>query len=191
MDGIGGGSTDTQWSKYSGVRRTQFIPERDERPAPAPAPRPRSRSRDARKSSTSLGSWDREREIEVDIDRTVERRYPPPAPPAPPPKEMWTEISKDLVIKEAIEQMGYEYEDTPMFFYVMSYLKYDDVLQLVELSDEIRRFRKDRVREIQYERDWRDEWDRRHRHRHRPEPWDSERVREREVVYDSRRPYYR
>ena len=124
MDGIGGGSTDTQWSKYSGVRRTQFIPERDERPAPQSRPRSRSRSRDAGKSSHSLGSWDREREIEVDIDRTVSRDRAPPAPPAPPPKEMWTEISKDLVIKEAIQQMGYEYEDTPMYFYVMSYLRY-------------------------------------------------------------------
>jgi hypothetical protein len=37
---------------------------------------------------------------------------------------MWTEISKDLVVKEAIQHMGYEYEDTPMFFYVMSYLRY-------------------------------------------------------------------
>lgn len=124
MDGAGGGSTDTQWSKYSGVRRTQFIPERDGQPAPRPRYRSRSRSRDARKSSTSVSSWDREREIEVDIDRTVERHNPPPAPPAPAPKEMWTEISKDLVLKEAIQHMGYEYEDTPMFFYVMSYLRY-------------------------------------------------------------------
>lgn len=61
----------------------------------------------------------------------------------------------------------------------------------MELSDEIRRFRKERVREIQYERDWRDEWDRRHRQRPRPDHWDNERVREREVIYDSRRPHFR
>ena len=40
------------------------------------------------------------------------------------PKDMWTEVTKDLVIKEAIEEMGYEFEDTEHFFYVMEYLKY-------------------------------------------------------------------
>ncbi|KAI6782561.1 uncharacterized protein J7T54_003572 [Emericellopsis cladophorae] len=145
MDGVGGGSTETQWSKYSGVRRTKFIPERDAMPAPAPAPR--APSREPRKSSNNLQLWDREREIDIDIDidRTVERRYAEPPPPPAPAKDMWTEISKDLVVKEAIQQMGYEFEETPMFFYVMSYLKYDDVLQLVELTEDIKRFRKDRV----------------------------------------------
>ena len=37
---------------------------------------------------------------------------------------MWTEITKDLVIKEAIEERGYEYEETDDFFYVIEYLKY-------------------------------------------------------------------
>lgn len=189
MDGVGGGSTETQWSKYSGVRRTKFIPERDAMPAPAPAPR--APSREPRKSSNNL--WDREREIDIniDIDRSVERRYAEPPPPPAPAKDMWTEISKDLVVKEAIQQMGYEFEETPMFFYVMSYLKYDDVLQLVELTEDIKRFRKDRVREIAWERDWKDDWDRRHRHphhhHHHHHPWDNERVREREVIYDNRR----
>jgi hypothetical protein len=36
----------------------------------------------------------------------------------------WTEITKDLVIKEAIEESGYEYEETDGFFYVMEYLRY-------------------------------------------------------------------
>jgi len=39
-------------------------------------------------------------------------------------KDMWTEVTKDLVIKEAIEEMGYQYEDSEHFFYVMEYLKY-------------------------------------------------------------------
>ena len=38
--------------------------------------------------------------------------------------DMWTEVTKDLVIKEAIEEMGYEYEDNDHFFYVMEYLRY-------------------------------------------------------------------
>lgn len=39
-------------------------------------------------------------------------------------KDMWTEVTKDLVTKEAIDEMGYEYEDNEHFFYVMEYLKY-------------------------------------------------------------------
>lgn len=37
---------------------------------------------------------------------------------------MWTEVTKDLVIKEAIDRAGYDYEETDRFFYVMEYLKY-------------------------------------------------------------------
>lgn len=37
---------------------------------------------------------------------------------------MWTEITKDLVTKEAIESCGYDYEETEFFFYVMVYLRY-------------------------------------------------------------------
>ena len=39
-------------------------------------------------------------------------------------KDMWTEVAKDLVTKEAIDEMGYEYEETEHFFYVIEYLKY-------------------------------------------------------------------
>ena len=41
---------------------------------------------------------------------------------------MWTEVTKDLVIKEAIEEMGYEYEETEEFFYVIEYLRYVSLL---------------------------------------------------------------
>jgi len=68
-------------------------------------------------------------------------------------KDMWTEVTKDLVIKEAIDEMGYDYEETPEFFYVIDYLRYEDVLQLVELSEDIRRERRERIREIQWERE--------------------------------------
>lgn len=116
MDGVGGGGTDTTWTKYSGVRRTQFIPERDGAMVPRePSPAP---SRDR----TSVGVYDREREIDVDIDRRI-TRTPVPLPP-PPPKEMWTEITKDLVLREAIEELRYEYEETKEFFYIMDYLRY-------------------------------------------------------------------
>lgn len=39
-------------------------------------------------------------------------------------KDMWTEVTKDLVIKEAIDELGYDYEETPEFFYVIDYLRY-------------------------------------------------------------------
>jgi len=37
---------------------------------------------------------------------------------------MWTELAKDLVIKEAIVEMDYRYEETENFFYVIEYLQY-------------------------------------------------------------------
>jgi len=92
---------------------------------------------------------------------------------------MWTEITKDLCVREAIEACGYPYEETADYFYVMEYLRYEDVCQLVELSDEIRRDRRTRIREIEYERE---------EIQRRRKPYD-ERLFEREVVYDSRRRY--
>jgi hypothetical protein len=40
------------------------------------------------------------------------------------PDVKWTEITKDLVVKEAITQMGYEFEETEYFYNVMSYMTY-------------------------------------------------------------------
>lgn len=37
---------------------------------------------------------------------------------------LWTEITKDLVVKEAIERMGFEYEESVSSYYVFSYLQY-------------------------------------------------------------------
>lgn len=37
--------------------------------------------------------------------------------------ERWTEIAKDLVVREAIERLGYEFEETRTFYYVFSYLE--------------------------------------------------------------------
>lgn len=125
MDGIGGGSTDTHWSRYSGVRRSQFVPERDGAPALAPAPVPREPSPQPTRDRLNVSVYDRERDIE--IERTKERRV---ARPNPPPKDMWTEITKDLVIREAIDECGYEYEETREFYYIMDYLKYVSLLRV-------------------------------------------------------------
>ncbi|KAH8712277.1 hypothetical protein GQ44DRAFT_689257 [Phaeosphaeriaceae sp. PMI808] len=100
----------------------------------------------------------------------------------PRKKDMWTEVTKDLVIREAIDQMGYSCEETDDFFYVMEYLRYEDVLQLVELSDDLRRKRKN-IR-IDYERT-----------SGRIPPRSSggydEKFYEREVAYDSHRHRFR
>lgn len=47
----------------------------------------------------------------------------------PRKKDMWTEVTKDLVIREAIESCGYQCEETDEFFYVLEYLRYVSVLQ--------------------------------------------------------------
>ncbi|KAF2114090.1 hypothetical protein BDV96DRAFT_647576 [Lophiotrema nucula] len=105
--------------------------------------------------------------------------------PGPKPKakdkDMWTEVTKDLVIKEAIDRCGYDYEETEGYYYVMEYLRYEDVLQLVEISDDIRRERRSRIREIEFERE---------KIRDRRPEYD-ERVYEHEVSYDRHRRRYR
>lgn len=37
--------------------------------------------------------------------------------------ERWTEITKDLVVREAIERLGYEFEETRFFYYIFSFMK--------------------------------------------------------------------
>jgi hypothetical protein len=43
---------------------------------------------------------------------------------SPRPEDLWTEITKDLVVREAIEEFGYDLEETKYFYYVMQYLRY-------------------------------------------------------------------
>ena len=128
MDGVGGGATDTTWTQYSGVRRTKFLPERDGMLVPRerdPSPvRERERERDRLSVAVNTSGYDREREIDIVTDRRITRSPLPPPPPPQPVKEMWTEITKDLVTREAIIEMGYDFEETPEVFYVMNYLKY-------------------------------------------------------------------
>ncbi|KAH6694154.1 hypothetical protein F5X68DRAFT_49344 [Plectosphaerella plurivora] len=119
MGGGGSGATEVTWQRYNGVRRTQFIPERD---------------------------------------------------------EMWTEITKDLVCREALMECRYEFEETAEFFYVMKYLKYDNVLELIQITEGIRRERRNK-----------EYWERDHRQRPKYDERVSERVSEREVIYDNTR----
>jgi hypothetical protein len=62
--------------------------------------------------------------------------------------ELWTEITKDLITREAIEDCGYQYEETEFFYYIFEYLHRDQIAELIDLTAEIRR---QRVRDIEYE----------------------------------------
>ncbi|KAF2159400.1 hypothetical protein M409DRAFT_30150 [Zasmidium cellare ATCC 36951] len=148
MDGIGGGAQEVSWDRYSGQRRGKFISgdriyEADygngyHSPPPLPPARPPPREVREEKE-----------EIKITHTRTNEDK----------PKKrdkMWTEVTKDLVIKEAIDEQGYDYEETDDHFYIIEYLKYEDVVRLVEITEDIKRERRDRIREIQWEREERE-----------------------------------
>ena len=116
MDGIGGGRQEITWDRYKGERRPQFSTgdrtyeepwgngRREEPPPAAPLPPPSGRGEelDIRITNTRGGAPEPSR-----------RRDP-----------MWTEITKDLVIREAVEEAGYQFEETDGFFYVQKYLEY-------------------------------------------------------------------
>lgn len=200
MDGVGGASQEITWQKYNGVRRSKFLPERPrerveekveirERERETPRPRESSTSleidisRGPRRESQPVYERYEER-----IEETTDRRVGlPRGPPKQRMGDLWTEITKDLVAREAIEELGYDYEETEFFFYVLQYLRYEDVLELVQVSEAIRRERRHRLREMEHERERLDKWDRRERRRERDEFTD-ERVIEREVIYDGRPP---
>lgn len=119
MDGIGGGAQEITWGRYNGERRGKFISGdrvyetpygngyASPPPLPAPAPPPPREER---------------RETKEEIKITMDRRTGGSSHKKR--DKMWTEVTKDLVIKEAIEEMGYEYEESDEHFYVMEYLKY-------------------------------------------------------------------
>ncbi|KAI5791877.1 hypothetical protein EDC01DRAFT_656374 [Geopyxis carbonaria] len=62
--------------------------------------------------------------------------------------ELWTEITKDLVTREAIEDCGYAFEETEFFYYIFEYLDRDQIAELRELTEDIRH---ERVRDIEYQ----------------------------------------
>ncbi len=89
-------------------------------------------------------------------------------------------------------------------------MKQEDVVELVNISDEVQRARRRRAREIELEREYHDSWDRHsHNHNHRLHlhshsdvnarsrrslAWDKadeERIVEREIIYDRPTRYMR
>ena len=53
--------------------------------------------------------------------------------------ELWTEITKDLVSREAIEYCGYPYEETEFFYYIFEYLHREQINELVDITHDARR----------------------------------------------------
>lgn len=53
--------------------------------------------------------------------------------------EVWTEITKDLVTRQAIEDLGYQFEETDHFYYIFDYLNKDQINDLIKLTKDIRR----------------------------------------------------
>ena len=95
LDGVGGASQEVTWQRYNGVRRSKFIQDEEVYGGEIEEASPRG------------------------LDRG--RRF---VAQKPKTEVMWTEITKDLVVKEAIEGMGYDFEETEFFYYVMEYLRY-------------------------------------------------------------------
>ena len=135
MDGVGGASAEVTWQRYNGVRRAKFIPERERESIVSSSTtvsdrelQIRERPAEPRESRLSVQVYDKHRdhEIDVDVEKVTDRRIslrPQPPPPRKAP-DTWTEITKDLILREAIEELGYQYEETEFFYYVMQYLRY-------------------------------------------------------------------
>jgi hypothetical protein len=166
MEGIGGANQEITWQRYNGVRRSKFITEEDDFMGDmVPVKEKYSERRRSHSRGRDVDTRDRGRRFVAEKEDV-----------------MWTEITKDLVIKEAIEEMGYDYEETDFFYYVMVYLRYEDVLNLVRLTEDIKRDRRARIREIEFERTIQPSYER----RREPPPvgWDEEKIYEREVIYE-------
>lgn len=98
------------------------------------APKSKSSARDRSTSQEAPPSRHRERKMkftanderhsgdDTDYGRArVARRY---VGVKEKKERLWTEITKDLVVKEAIERMGFEYEETVTSYFIFSYLQY-------------------------------------------------------------------
>ncbi|TQV92099.1 hypothetical protein V2A60_004399 [Cordyceps javanica] len=199
MDGAGGARTDTTWSRYSGERRTKFLPDGGGGGggvALSPAPILKNATRESQSRERRLSVAVVDRDTEIDIEQRRRRHRSRSRPKVVAPRETWTEVSRTLVSREAIERLGYPFEESKYYFYIMMFLPSDAVSELMDLSEDIRRARRrktqDRSREIELDI----EIDRDHHHHHRPvqrrrrrsSGYLDERFRELEVSIDERRP---
>jgi hypothetical protein len=130
MDGVGGGSQEITWQRYNGVRRSRFVPQgvevREEKAIVEPRREGAGLEIDIHTSSRRRKNgvvYERERDYGR-IDGASDRRVGFPRGPKSRVGDLWTEITKDLVVAEAIQQLGYDFEETEYFFYVLQYLRY-------------------------------------------------------------------
>lgn len=119
MDGVGGGRQEITWQRYNGERRGRFVSgdrayEAEFGNGYAPSPQPQL------PPAPPPPEPPREIKEEIKIIKTRKESQPPPRKR----DRMWTEVTKDLVIKEAIDEQGYEYEETDSHFYIIEYLRY-------------------------------------------------------------------
>ena len=107
MEGVGGAREEVTWQRYNGVRRSKFIAEEEEYRGGGELMAPRE-IEGIQQGRRFVGEKDKK-------------------------EKMWTEITKDLINKEAIEEMGYDYEETEFFYYIMVYLRYVSPFLLCKL----------------------------------------------------------
>jgi hypothetical protein len=76
---------------------------------------------DSREREREIVIREGEKEVESEADGRGGRRYR-----GIPNKRdrLWTEITKDLVVREAIERVGLEYDESEDFYYVFEKLRY-------------------------------------------------------------------
>jgi hypothetical protein len=133
MDGAGGAAAEVTWTKYSGARRAKFIPDRDEKSSVVSSStsvtdvRGRERDQDRRLSVQIIDKDGRGKDREVEIEKVTDRRVTVRSgsiPPTPHRRNdsMWTEIPRDMVTREAIDELGYEFEETERYYYIVDYL---------------------------------------------------------------------
>lgn len=75
----------------------------------------------SRERRLSVAVVDNDTEIDVEQRRRRHRSKSRPKI-VPTPRDTWTELSRTLVSREAIERMGYPYEESKYYFYVMTFL---------------------------------------------------------------------
>lgn len=109
MDGAGGGAQEITWKRYDGNRRAKFYPDGDDEGYTTDPGRQIARPRPIREPSPELPA------------PTIAARY---GNRRDPRDGLWTEVTKDLVVKEAIEEMGWEYQETDEHYYIFRYMEY-------------------------------------------------------------------
>lgn len=129
----GDGTQEISWQKYNGVRRSKFTPELDsglesvgekiELRDDMAAQDESTLEIDISGSGRVGGSYEGERE-RIEENSSDSRVGLPRAPPPKADPQLWTEFTKDLVAREAIEELGYEFEETEFFYYINQYLPY-------------------------------------------------------------------